>query len=163
MRAIGIVAMDEGRGIGHLGNLPWPAHALDKLYWKTLALTCGQLVLGSAQALRKPPRLGIPNYTLTSCPEKRAALTAGGYRVLNSLADLEALEGSVAILGGEQIYRDMLGRFDALAVTRVPGRYPADRHFPAEPASVAGLELEHATLAGAEGEDAWRFEWWTRR
>lgn len=161
MRAIGIVAFDESLGIGYRGGLPWPDHLLDRFFWKTLSLTCGQLFMGSAQAMQKPARLGIRNYTITRCPDKRDQLEGAGYTVINTLDEIEAIEGSLAILGGERIYRDMAGRFDGLAVARVPGRYPCDRHFPAQPGEL-GLVLDHSVKAASTGQPEFTFEWWAR-
>jgi dihydrofolate reductase len=159
-RMIAVVAVDEGGGIGYRDGLPWPGNDLDKIYWKSIALSCGQLVLGSSMAMKKPPRLGIKNWTITSSPEKALALTASGYRVVSSLEELMArCRGNLAVLGGERIYKDLVPLCDAIAVTRMPGVNPSDAKLLIDPATQPYFKLSHVANAQS-GSATMKIEWW---
>lgn len=128
LRFTGVVAMDERRGIGLRGGIPWRLPEDMRLFKR---LTMGHpLLMGRRtwESLGRPlPRR--QNIVLT----RDASYDAPGAQVIHDVAQLEALElmdTEVMVIGGAQIYELMLPRMQKLCVSAVQGSFEADTHFP---------------------------------
>lgn len=122
--------MDENRGIGHHGSLPWRL-ATDQKRFK--AITMGHhLIMGrkTYEAIGRP----LPGRTmiiLTRNPEFHVE----GCLIERKLDDALKLvdmrgENEVFVIGGGEIYAQALPLVDRIYLTLVHARLPADVFFP---------------------------------
>jgi len=152
-----IVAMDERRGIGKDGRLPWRLPA-DLKHFK--ALTMGHHLIMGRKTYQSIGR-SLPGRTtivLTRDPRFRPE----GCLVANSLEDALALargrgEEEAFIAGGAEVYAAALPLADRIYLTQVHAAYEADVYFPA-----FDLEEWHEAepavyVAGSEGSPAFTF------
>jgi dihydrofolate reductase len=123
-----IVAMDRGRLIGRDGDLPWRLPN-DLKYFK--AQTVGKTVL---MGRRTWASLGRPlpqrdNWVLT----RDRAFRAEGARVFHRLDDALAVHGAgeLMVIGGAELYRQVLPLADRLYLTEVDAELDGDTRFPA--------------------------------
>jgi dihydrofolate reductase len=134
-----IVAMDERRGIGYQNSIPWRIPEDMKRFAQ---LTKGHAVLMGRKTFDSLPERFRPlperfNLVVTRTPEKiesRESLQAFS-NILDALAFyrkslVDVWGRTLWVLGGAQIYQEMLESTDELYVTRVAGEYPADTYFP---------------------------------
>lgn len=132
-----IVAMDEGRVIGFEGTLPWHIPE-DLAYFKER--TSGHVVVMGRktwQSLpdkfrplpnrknivvsRAPEKLGLPDGVLGACSPEQAL----------QLARETCAEGAkVWIIGGADLYRQVIPQCDELYVTKVTGHHRGDAFLP---------------------------------
>jgi dihydrofolate reductase len=149
-----IAAVARNRGIGKGGKLPW--HISDDLK-RFKGLTTGNAVLMGRKTFAS---IGRPlpnrrNVVLSRTP-------VPGVETYPSLATaLEALEDEewVFVIGGGDVYRQLLDRADRLYLTMVDGDVDADTYFP---------EYEHLlgsvfALVASEQREGYRFEEYERR
>src|SRR5688572_4076767 len=124
-----VVAMDEGRVIGRGGTLPWRLPNDLKHFKQT---TLGRTVLMGRRtwdSLHVQPLPGRDNWVLSRDPEFRPA----GARVFATLADALAAhgQGELMVIGGADLYRQVLPRADRIYLTQVHGRIAdGDAWFP---------------------------------
>ncbi|MFY9555138.1 MAG: dihydrofolate reductase [Blastocatellia bacterium] len=125
-----LVAMDEKRGIGKGGKLPWHLSS-DLKQFK--ALTMGHhLIVGrkTFQSIGRPLP-GRQTIVVTRDPN----LSPEGCLVTGSVEDAIELarergEGEVFVIGGAAIYRLALERVDRIYLTQVHADVDADTFFP---------------------------------
>lgn len=134
-----IAAMAENRVIGDRGAIPW--HLPDDFRWFKQATMGGILVMG-----RKTfESIGRPLPGRETIILSRSGFTAPGTRTAMDEAALDRmLKGEsrpVWVAGGEEIYRQLLGRCDTLFLTRVKRVVPGDAWFPEFEADFAAAEL----------------------
>jgi len=129
MRLVAIVAMTAARVIGRDGALPW--HLPDDLAFFKRTTRGHAIVMGrkTFESIGRP----LPqrrNIVLTRDPNWRAQ----GVEVIHCAADLGTLgfanEESVFLIGGAEIYRQLLPTLDEVLVTHVITDYPGDTCFP---------------------------------
>lgn len=123
-----IVAMDARRVIGYENRLPWHLPA-DLKHFRQL--TMGKPILMGRRTWESigRPLPGRINIVITRDP----AYTAEGCIVVHSVEEaLRAAAGhdEVMLIGGEQLYRQLLPRADRLYITQVDGEFPGDAWFP---------------------------------
>lgn len=123
-----IAAMDQNRGIGWQGRLPWRLPAdLDRFR----RITTGHAVLMGRKTWDSIGR-PLPERTNIVMSRHKAPAEANG--VLWASSPEEALrlagDGEKFIIGGAEIYRLFLPRADRLLLTRVNGEFQADAFFP---------------------------------
>ncbi len=125
-----IVALDRNRGIGRDNDLPWRLPD-DLQHFK--ALTLGKPVLmGRKTALSLGRALpGRTNLVLT----RSGQVPFAGMRAVGSLDEARAIaedEGAteLCIIGGGEIFAQLLDQADALYLTWVDAEVHADVHFP---------------------------------
>ena len=128
MRIALIAALAANGVIGRDNGLPWRLPA-DLAHFK--ALTLGKPVLMGRRTWESigRPLPGRINIVLTRDPGYRAE----GARVVHSPEQaLEVAAGSeeLMVIGGEQLYRQMLDRADRLYLTEVKADVEGDAHFP---------------------------------
>jgi dihydrofolate reductase len=125
-----IVAMDEQRGIGHHGSLPWRL-STDLRRFK--AITMGHhLIMGrkTYQSIRRP----LPGRTMIVVT-RNPAYQPEGCLVVNSLQKGLRLaeengETEVLVIGGGEIYAQALPLAKRIYLTTVHASVPADVFFP---------------------------------
>ncbi|MEI8233652.1 MAG: dihydrofolate reductase [Verrucomicrobiota bacterium] len=124
-----IAAMARNRVIGRGGVIPW--RISDELRWFKRATTGHTVLMGrkTYQSLGKP----LPN-------RRNLVVTRGlemeGVEVIRDLAAFDparyAAPGTdVFVIGGAEIYSQLLPRCAELLLTLLPGEVEGDAHFPA--------------------------------
>ena len=129
-----IVAMAENRVIGRNNQLPWYLPN-DLKYFK--AVTMGKPIIMGRKTYESigKPLPGRTNIVVTTQP----SWTADGVRVAHSIDEALTLAQSVAIvegadevmiIGGAQLYTEMLDRVERLYLTLIHAEVEGDAHFP---------------------------------
>ena len=126
-----VVAVAENRVIGRDGKLPW--RIPEDMRWfkeKTLGKPC---IVGrkTYESFPKRPLPGRTNIVVT----RDRAYVAEGAVVVHSLdAALEVAAREkpeeIAIIGGTELYVQVLPRTDRIYLTSVHGSFAGDTHFP---------------------------------
>jgi len=129
-----IVAIDENRGIGKNGKIPWHL-STDLKRFK--ALTSGHTIIMGRKTWDSLPRKPLPdriNMIITRSPGFRVP---SGVSISTSLEEalVEAEENEqeeIFIIGGAQIFQQALdmGIIDRLYLTKVEGDFDCDTFFP---------------------------------
>ncbi len=130
MRAL--VVVDQNWGIGREGSLQFDIPKELQYFKRTTmgkAIVMGRRTLDSLPGGKPLP--GRDNIVLT----RDRQLQVPGATVLHSLEELEThLQGyapeDVLLIGGEQLFDQLLDKCHEALVTRVDAQAPADRHFP---------------------------------
>jgi len=125
-----IVAMDEQRGIGHHGHLPWRLSTDQKRF---KAITMGHhLVMGrkTFETIGRP----LPGRTIIILT-RNSAFHADGCIVEKTLDDALKLakdhgETEVFVIGGGEVYAQAIPMADRIYLTIVHAQVPADVFFP---------------------------------
>lgn len=123
-----IVAVDENWAIGYQGGLLCRISADLKRF---RALTLGKTVILGRKTLDtfpgKRPLPGRENFIMSTTMKPP---TEGGrvFRDLESL--LENAPKDAFVIGGEQVYRELLPYCDTVYVTKLHAAFPADAWFP---------------------------------
>ncbi len=157
MEIVFVVAMGENGVIGRDGGLPWRLRS-DLRHFR--ALTMGHPVLMGRKTYLSigKPLPGRTNIVVTRDP----GLAIPGALVAPSLAKaLEAARGdalrrgvrSIMVVGGADIYAQLMPAASRLEVTRVHATPPGDSHFPAIEAAV-WREARREDHAAGPGDDA---------
>ena len=128
MRLSLIAAMADNRVIGRDNKLPWRLSA-DLKHFK--ALTLGKPVLMGRRTFDSigRPLPGRHNIVITRDPDYRAE----GCSVVHSLEEaLQAASDSdeIMVIGGAQLYEQLLARADRLYLTLVHAEVEGDARFP---------------------------------
>lgn len=126
-----IVAMDERRGIGFEGRLPWRLSADLKRF---KALTMGHHLIAGRKTYESigKPLPGRTMIVITRDPDYQAEGCLIAHSVDEALALARARgETEAFIIGGAEIYAQTLERADRLYLTQVHAITDADVFFPA--------------------------------
>ena len=123
-----IVAMGANRVIGHDNRLPWHLPA-DLKHFRQI--TMGKPLLMGRRTWESigRPLPGRISIVIT----RDGGYEAEGCIVVHSVdAALRAAQGhdELMLIGGEQLYRQLLPQADTLYVTLVDGEFPGDAFFP---------------------------------
>lgn len=160
-----VVAVDDQRGIGKDGDLPWRIPA-DMAHFKSLTIGSGNnaVIMGRTTWQSIPARFRpLPN-RLNIVLSRRGLEVPDGVEVAGSLP--EALERAsdaehVFAIGGAQVYQEAMRhpQCEALYITRVDGVFECDTYFP----DWSGA-YRHARVMeeGESGGHRYRVEVWTR-
>lgn len=156
-----IVAMAENGVIGRDNGLPWRL-STDMKRFK--ALTMGNPVIMGRKTWESMPKRPLPgrrNMVVT----RDDAYEAEGAETFGSLDEAldAAAGGDVSIIGGGQIYAQVIGHTDELHVTHVETVAEGDTVFPAiDPAIWRKVHEEHVP-AGEKDDFASRYAVYERR
>lgn len=163
-----VVAMDDERGIGRGGQLPWhlPGDlAQFRRVTRGSADSTSAVIMGRRTWDSLPPRFrplpGRLNVVMSR--QSQASVSSGDMgsgRVIWVGSLVEALSGfssevdRVFVIGGGQIYAEALIRPECreLFVTHVQGTYGCDVHFPA-----FAHQFEEAETSALQGEEGARY------
>lgn len=143
--------MDRQRVIGAGGTLPW--HIPQDLK-RFKALTMGHAIIMGRKTHESIGRLlpGRRSIIVTRQP----GYAVPGAQVVHSVeAALAVCAGNeeVFVIGGAEIYRELLPRADRIYVTEVQGDYPGDTWFP-ELSSADWQEVHREQAPALPGEPA---------
>ncbi|MEK6899098.1 MAG: dihydrofolate reductase [Nanoarchaeota archaeon] len=135
MKLVLIAAMDENRGIGLEGKIPWHIPEDLKMF-RTLTMAkpviMGRSTFDSIYASLGKPLDGRINIVVTRnkdlrFPEEVIVSPNLGNAISKALAENA---GETYIIGGQNLYEQTIDIADRLEITLVDGKYKADRHFP---------------------------------
>ena len=129
-----IVAMSENYVIGLNNSLPW--HLSDDLKRFKEITTGHQIVMGrkTYESIGRP----LPNrdnFVLT----RNAKLQIDGINVIKSLNDIPSSDKKTFIIGGGEIYTQLMNSCDELLVTKIHCEIDGDAYFPIIDLSVWSL------------------------
>lgn len=124
----GVVAMDARRAIGLENGIPWKLPEDMKLFKR---LTMGHPILMGRKTWESlgRPLPGRQNIVLT----RNADYKAEGALVIHDPAELaehELQDAEVMVIGGAQVYAQLLPLMQKLYVSEVAGEHEADTFFP---------------------------------
>lgn len=148
-RICAIAAMDEGRGIGFRGQIPWNISD-DMKRFKTL--TTGHAVLMGRKTFLSlperfrplPDRLNIVISGNPDFPKQHADVLAfvTPELAIRSFRDLslKTPTDTLWIIGGEQTYRATVPFWDEVFLTKVFGHFESDAFFPSFEDEFAAVE-----------------------
>lgn len=126
-RLAAIAAMDERRVIGHAGALPWH-HPEDLKFFKNTTLGHPVLMGRTTYESIGRPLPGRQNLVLSrSMPETQGVTLV---RELSDLAEYCPEEKTVFVIGGAQVYAQLLPLCAELYLTWVAGEHAGDTFFP---------------------------------
>lgn len=126
-RLIAIVAMDRNRVIGNQGKLPWHYSEDLKFFKRT---TLGHpILMGRAtfDSIGKPLP-GRQNIVLSRTMAPREGLTV--IRDISQLAEVVPPESTVFVIGGAQVFADLLPQCDGLYLTYIDQAHEGDTFLP---------------------------------
>ncbi|HEX4086000.1 MAG TPA: dihydrofolate reductase [Chthoniobacteraceae bacterium] len=145
MRAI--AAMSLNRVIGNKGQVPW--HIPEDFKWFKRATSGATVVMGRKtwESLGRP----LPNrrniVVTRSTGETRSSIAAGGGEVISGLGafDPASYPGDVWVIGGAEIYRQLLPQCDEILLSIIPREVDGDTFFPEFESrfDFAGVVLTH--------------------
>lgn len=126
-RLIAIVAMASNRVIGRDGTLPWYFPEDLKFFKRT---TLGHPILMGRTTFESigRPLPGRQNIVLSRTMEPREGIT-----VIRDVSELNSVCGDVEtvfVIGGAQVYAELLTKCDGLYLTLVNGDYAGDTYLP---------------------------------
>jgi dihydrofolate reductase len=128
MQIVAVVAMSENRVIGRDGDLPWRISA-DLKHFK--AVTMGYPILMGRKTWESlgRPLPGRRNIVIT----RNADFAVNGTERAASLDDALAMcagAEKAMIIGGGQIYKEIMDRLDVIELTEVHAETDGDTYFP---------------------------------
>lgn len=128
-----VVAMAENGAIGQDGDMPWKRSLpADLRHFRDL--TMGHSVIMGRKTYDTLPSGGLPGRKMVVLSRRGLSEPNEGVTVAHSAAEaLETLAGEevVFVIGGAQVYAEMLSCADCLHITLVHHEWPqADTYFP---------------------------------
>jgi dihydrofolate reductase len=128
MKLIAIVAMSSNRVIGRDGKLPWHYPEDLKFFKKT---TLGHPILMGRATFDSIGKAlpGRQNIVLSRTMQLREDLTV--IRDIEGLTTVCPADATVFVIGGAQLFTDLLPRCDALYLTYITPEYEGDVFLPA--------------------------------
>jgi len=127
-KLIAIAAMARNRVIGRGGSIPW--HISDELRWFKRTTTGHTVLMGrkTFQSLGRP----LPNrrnLVVTHGPEIEGVAIIRDLSAFDPAAYAEP-GTDVFVIGGAEIYKQLISRCDVLLLTVLPNEVEGDAYFP---------------------------------
>ncbi|MFO7275042.1 MAG: dihydrofolate reductase [Symbiobacteriaceae bacterium] len=121
-----VAAMGRNRVIGREGRLPWRLPAEMRHFRRT---TMGQVVVMGRKTYESigGPLKGRTNIVLTRDPDFRAP----GCEVRHSVAELLQDPRPLFVIGGAEVFRQLLPCADEMILSRIDADFEGDAFFPA--------------------------------
>lgn len=124
-----VVAMASNRVIGKQGKLPW--HIPGELKWFKELTTGHPVIMGrkTFDSIGKP----LPGRRNIVFSRNLRQGDIAGVEIINSLADLEALEGlegEIFVIGGTRVFELLLHRTAKIYLTYIHQAHEGDTFFP---------------------------------
>lgn len=162
-----VVAVSENGVIGREGDMPWQLSSDLKRF---KALTIGRPVIMGRKTYLSigRPLPGRPNIVIT----RDKGFSADGAHVVSSVEDAISLAETfarrdgvdeIAVIGGGEIYRQLMDRADILHVTHVEEALDGDTRFPAINPEIWEPGPEERLPAGPKDTYPTRFVTYRRR
>ncbi len=124
-----IVAKSDNDVIGSRNDLPWYLPA-DLTHFKELTIghtvVMGRKTYDSIVGRIRHPLPHRTNVVMTH----DTSFAVEGVRVIHNITDIRSLGDDIFVIGGAEIYRQMLDMADRLYVTEVKATINGDVHFP---------------------------------
>lgn len=136
-KIIGIVAIDENRGMGYRGKLPWGDTPLDAAHFRDLTL--GRPVIVGRRTMASMPQLHRRHTIVLSSselPEKwrwqHITHAEDGLSAITKAVPVCAQFGTdtICVIGGRTAFDSLHHMISEFYITRVPGTYRTDVQFP---------------------------------
>lgn len=127
-RLVAIVAMSSNRVIGRAGALPWHFPEDLKFFKRT---TLGHPILMGRTTFESigRPLPGRQNIVLSRTMEPREGITV--IREVSELSRICPVDSTVFVIGGAQVYRELLPQCEGLYLTWIEQAYEGDTSLPA--------------------------------
>jgi dihydrofolate reductase len=128
LRLVAIVAMSSNRVIGRDGTLPWHFPEDLKFFKRT---TLGHPILMGRTTFESigRPLPGRQNIVLSRTMEPREGITV--IRDVSELSRICPVDSTVFVIGGAQVYRELLPHCEGLYLTWIEQPYEGDTSLPA--------------------------------
>ena len=126
-RLVAIVAMSSNRVIGRAGALPWYFPEDLKFFKRT---TLGHPILMGRTTFESigRPLPGRQNIVLSRTMEPREGITV--IREVSELSRICPVDSTVFVIGGAQVYRELLPQCEGLYLTWIEQAYEGDTCLP---------------------------------
>lgn len=138
MKLYHVVAVSQNNVIGKNNKLPWHFSADLKRF---KALTLGHTVIMGRKTFESIGKAlpGRENFVLSHTPRQ-----SPGVQFFTSIEPaLAAVKTEKAfIIGGEEVFKQTIGRIDGIYMTRIQASYEGDAFYPALPSSFKEKERE---------------------
>lgn len=126
-----IVAVDKNWAIGKNNKMMWSIPADMKFFRET---TKGNVVIMGRKTLESFPQ-GQPlknrvNIVITKNKDYKVKGAVIVHSVEEAIEEAKKYEGDTFVIGGESIYRAMLGYCDKAYITKIDHAFDADTYFP---------------------------------
>lgn len=162
-----VVAAARNGVIGRDGDMPWRLPSDLKRF---KALTLGKPVIMGRKTFESVgrPLPGRSNIIISRNPN----FSAAGVIPVQSLDAALAVAGKeagalgadeICVIGGGEIYRQMIGRADIMHITEVGAEIEGDTRFPAIDPAIFERVFEETLPQGEKDSHAMRFTTWRRR
>jgi len=119
-----LAAMDDNRGIGFEGELPWPSIKADFKWFKEV--TMGKVIIVGNTTKKFLPQL--PGRIVFTLSKNWRELGHNEYTV-NDIGSIPDLDNAV-LCGGGSIYKQFLPQCTDLYLTKVKGCFKSDTYMP---------------------------------
>jgi len=119
-----IVAVDSKMGIADEHGLPWNVEADKKYYREKIKNSDILMGRGVYDELQEPPSSGN-NYVLTHLEVVRE-----GFKKVDRIDDVINDSNDLWVIGGENVYQQMLEYTDQIYITRIQGDFKCTKFFP---------------------------------
>jgi dihydrofolate reductase len=158
MELVSVAAVSENGVIGDDGQLPWPSIPADKRQYRA-RVADHPVVLGrrTFDAMRSDLPGSIQIVLSRTEREYDVPTAHHASDVDQTLSVLDTLDAEMAyVLGGGAIYALFQPHVDRMFLSRVPGKYEGDTHYP-------DFEPEKWDLVGRSEQEGYVLEEWGRR
>ena len=129
-----VAAMDQKRGIGKQGRIPWH---ISEDFKRFKALTSGHPIIMGRKTWESLPFKPLPNRTniLVTRDTKYLIHNTENVMVANSVEEAIKMakkidQQEIFVIGGQQIFEQTIGLADKLYLTIIQGEFDADTFFP---------------------------------
>lgn len=155
-----VAALDENRGIGYGGTLPWSLPA-DMAHFRQT--TMGHAVLMGRKTYESigKPLPGRENIVLT----RDRSLEVPGVKLVHTLEEAvaESRNRELHVIGGAELFQALLPQADKLVLTRIWHAFPADTFFPELSGREWALESSIPGVTDERNPYRYDFEVWARK
>lgn len=157
MELVAVAAVSENGVIGKDGDLPWPSIPADRRQYRA-RVADAPVVLGRRTFESMQDDLpGAAQVVMSRTPRTYPVETARhASTVEEALEVLESLGAERAyVLGGAEVYELFVPHVDRMVLSRVPGTFDGDAHFPA-------WDPDEWRLVSRQPDEGFTLEEWVR-
>jgi dihydrofolate reductase len=127
-----VAAHDQNNGIGYKGAIPWPRIAEDKKYFHSL-IHGKDIVMGMNEYQEGYQRAKHVYSTRKVYVLSRSKDAVDNAEIVGDITAVLkiAKQSDIWVIGGAQVYEQLLPYADKMYLTIIDGVFPADTYFPA--------------------------------